>query len=125
MGAVWHINTSPPQEFYIQPPSRPCPFPLICARDPKVFPTFHILLHMCFGLSSSKPAKPGLFPPRRGQYGDNYNQYLRDYDKYQKSKKEYAEWNQMGNRKGNRNRMANGNIATFGAGVAVAGGGGA
>lgn len=31
----------------------------------------------------------------------------------------------MGNRKGNRNRMANGNIATFGAGVAVAGGGGA
>jgi hypothetical protein len=76
---------------------------------------------MCFGLGSSKPAKPGLFPPRRGEYGDNYNQYLRDYDKYQKSKKEYAEWN----RKSNRKRMANGNIATLGAGVAVAGGGGA
>lgn len=75
---------------------------------------------MCFGLSSPKPAKPGLFPPRRGQY-NNYNQYLLDYDAYQKSKKEYADWS----RKHNRRRMAGGNVAVLGAGVGVAGGGGA
>lgn len=76
---------------------------------------------MCFGLSSSKPANPGPFPPRRGQYGDNYAQYLRDYDKYSKAKKEYNDYS----RKKTRMRVASGNMGALGAGIAVAGGGGA
>ncbi|OOQ85858.1 hypothetical protein PEBR_24123 [Penicillium brasilianum] len=37
---------------------------------------------MCFGSSSSKEKYP---PPRRINYGNDYNQYIRDYDNYQRA----------------------------------------
>lgn len=75
---------------------------------------------MCFGLGSSKPPNPGPFPPRRHNYGDDYDKYLRDVDKYQKAKKEYQDWS----KKRSRRNLGNGNIGALGAGIAVAGGGG-
>ncbi|KAJ5890765.1 uncharacterized protein N7473_006993 [Penicillium subrubescens] len=67
---------------------------------------------MCFGSSSSKEKYP---PPRRVEYGKDYNRYVRDYDKYQAKNLEH-------DRKQAKRRSRN--TAAVVAAVGASGGGG-
>jgi hypothetical protein len=69
---------------------------------------------MCFGSSSSKENYP---PPRRIDYGKDYNRYIQDYDKYQRSNAQGLEYNK---KKASR-RAA---VAAAAAGASGGGGGG-
>jgi hypothetical protein len=71
---------------------------------------------MCFGSSS----KEEYSPPRRVEYGKDYNRYVRDYDKYQKSYAKGLEHDRKKAARRSRNRVTAGVVA----GAAAGGGGG-